>query len=363
MAVIALTGGGTGGHVYPAIAIGDELKKRGHTVLYYGDPGRLEARVAPDRGYDFRPVTAPQYPRGGIVGKIGFGFALLGAIWRTRGVLKKDAVDVVLGVGGYISAPAILGAYTMGAKRIIHEANVVPGAANRLCARVANTVLLTYDKTRDRLKSPAPQKTVGVPVNHAVLSGDRAQAAAKYGLDPAVPTVLFVGGSLGAARINELAIACARRPDRPYQVLHLCGKKYHPDVMAELGDVPSGCAVVDYEDRMADAYAMADLVACRTGSSTLGELCAVGKAGLLIPSANVTDNHQEENARGLETVGAGVVLVERDWDLQAAVALVEELMADEDRRKKLAVAAKGQARLDAADLAADEVEKLIVGAT
>ncbi len=361
MAVIALTGGGTGGHVYPAIAIGDELRRRGHTVLYYGDPGRLEARVAPEHGYTFRPVVAPQYPRGGLSGKFSFGLALLRAIWRTRGELKRDAVDVVLGVGGYISAPAILASFTLRRGRIIHEANVVPGAANRLCARVAQTVLLTYDRTRELLKSRAPQKTVGVPVNHAVLSGDRAVAAAKYGLDAGRPTVLFVGGSLGAAQINELAIACARKADRDWQVLHLCGKKYHPEVMAELGEVPEGTAVVDYEDRMADAYAMADLVVCRTGSSTLGELCAVAKAGLLIPSANVTDNHQEENARGLEVVGAGEVLVERDWDLDTAVGHVARLMADEPRRKSMAEAAGKQARLDAASLAADEVEKLIPG--
>lgn len=361
MAVIALTGGGTGGHVYPAIAIGDELRARGHTVLYYGDPGRLEARVAPERGYTFRGIQAPQYPRGGLSGKFRFGLALLAATWRARGVLRGDAVDLVLGVGGYISAPTILAAWTLRRRSVLHEANVVPGAANRLCARFADTVLLTYDKTRDLLRSRGPQVTVGVPVNKAVLTGDRAQAAAKYRLDPAKPTVLFVGGSLGAARLNELAIACARVPGRDWQVLHLCGRKYHPEVLAALGEVPPGTSVVDYEDRMADAYAMADLVVCRTGSSTLGELCAVGRASLLVPSPNVTDNHQEENARGLEAVGAGEVLVERDWNLEAAVGRVVALMGDAPRREALAKAALAQARPEATALAANEVEKLLSG--
>ena len=280
---------------------------------------------------------------------------------RTRSALKKDAVDAVLGVGGYISAPAILAAWTLRKGRIIHEANVVPGAANRLCARVAQTVLLTYDKTRGRLTTSAPMVTVGVPVNHAILEGDRAKAAEKYGLDPAKPTVLFVGGSLGAARINELAIACARLDGRDFQIVHLCGRKYHPEVMAELGEEPDGVRVVDYEDRMADAYAIADLVVCRTGSSTLGEICAVGLAPLLIPSANVTDNHQEENARGLESVGAGEVLVEREWDLDHSVGRVVALMGDAETRSAFAAKAKEQARLDAAVLAADEVEKLLSG--
>jgi UDP-N-acetylglucosamine--N-acetylmuramyl-(pentapeptide) pyrophosphoryl-undecaprenol N-acetylglucosamine transferase len=361
VARIVLTGGGTGGHVYPALAIGDVLRRRGHTVLYYGDGERLEARVAPQRGYPFTAVAAPRYPRGGLLGKIGFGFRLLAAIWHARRQLDRDRIDAVLGVGGYISAPSILAAWTRGSGTVIHEANVVPGAANRLCARVADTVLLTYEGTRKRLKTKGPMVLVGVPVNQGILDGDRASAAARYGLDPTRPTALFVGGSLGAAQINELAIASAKLENREFQVLHLCGRKYHEDVLAALGKVPPGVAVVAYEDRMVDAYAMADLVVCRTGSSTLGELCAIGRAGLLLPSANVTDNHQEENARGLESVGAGEMLVERDWVLAEAVERVQSLMADDTLRTTMAAKAKSQARLDAAGLAADEIEKLIFG--
>jgi UDP-N-acetylglucosamine--N-acetylmuramyl-(pentapeptide) pyrophosphoryl-undecaprenol N-acetylglucosamine transferase len=361
MARIVLAGGGTGGHVYPAIAIGDELKRRGHDVLYYGDGNRLEARVAPERGYTFRAVEALQYPRGGLLGKIRFAFGLLGAIWKARGPLKEDAVDAVLGVGGYISAPPILAAWTLGRGTAIHEANVVPGMANKLCARVADQILLTYEKTRGRIPGSAPKTLVGVPINPVVLEGDRATAAAKYGLAADKPTVLFVGGSLGAERINQLAIAEARSEARSFQVVHLCGPRYHEAVSAELGEPPKGCTLRDYEDRMADAYAIADLVVCRAGSSTLGELCAVGKGSLLVPSPNVTENHQEENARGLEEAGAAKVLVEHGWDLDAAVQQVLGLMADQDTLTAMAEAAKGQARLDAASQAADLVEKVLKG--
>ena len=294
MAVFVLAGGGTGGHVYPALAIGDELKRRGHEVLYYGDPDRLEGRVAPQRGYTFRPVHALQYPRGGLLGKIRFAWGLLQEILATRKPLKDDAVDAVLGVGGYISAPPVLAAWTLRRGAAIHEANVVPGLANQLCARVSDLVLLTYERTRGRMPGSAPKHLVGVPIDAAVLEGDRATAAKKYGLDPERPTVLFVGGSLGAERINELALATSRLTDRAFQVLHLCGKRYHAQVAEALGDPPEGVTLCDYEDRMADAYAMADLVVCRAGSSTLGELAAVGKASLLVPSPNVTENHQED---------------------------------------------------------------------
>ncbi len=359
MAVFGLAGGGTGGHVYPALAIGDELKRRGHEVIYYGDPERLEGRVAPQRGYEFRPVKAMQYPRGGLLGKIRFAFSLLWAVLANRGPLRSDRVDAILGVGGYISAPPILAAWTLGRRTAVHEANVVPGLANQLCARIANLVLLTYERTRGRMPGSAPKHLVGVPINEAVLKGDRAEAAAKYGLDPERPTVLFVGGSLGAQRLNELAIACAKLSARDFQVLHLCGRRFHAEVVAALGEPPEGVAVVDYEDRMADAYAMADLVVARAGSSTLGEIAAVGKASLLVPSPNVTENHQEENARGLESVGAAEVLVEHGWDAQAAVARVVALITDAERLATMGRAAREQARLDAATMAADLVEGLV----
>lgn len=352
MARIVLAGGGTGGHVYPAIAIGDVLRARGHEVLYYGDGARLEARVAPERGYPFRAVPAAQFPRGGLVGKVRFALSLLRATWVARGQLRADRVDVVFGVGGYIAAPTVLAAWTLGLRRVIHEANVVPGLANRLCARVADRVLLTYAETRGRLPTRAPVDVVGVPVNTRILGGDRRAAAARYGLDPERPTVLFVGGSLGAARINELAVAFARS-DRRAQVLHLCGPRYESEVRAAIGTFPAGYALVPYEDRMADAYAVADVVVSRAGSSTLAELTAVGRPALLVPSPNVTENHQEGNARGLEAVGAAAVLVEAGWDLRDAVGRVAALVGDAARLATMAAASRAQARLDAAERAAD----------
>lgn len=345
--------------MYPAIAIGDELKRRGHTVLYYGDPDRIEGRVAPQRGYTFRPVRAMQYPRGGIIGKIRFALGLLRAVWVARRPLKEDQVDAVLGVGGYISAPPVLAAWTLGRGSAIHEANVVPGLANKLCARVSDVILLTYERTRTRIPGSAEKHLVGVPINPKILEGTRSAAAEKYGLDPTRPTVLFVGGSLGAARLNELAIACAKSATRGFQVLHLCGPRYLDEVTAAMGTVPPGVSLRGYEDRMADAYAVADLVVARAGSSTLGELCAVGKASLLVPSPNVTENHQEENARGLESTGAAEVLVEAGWDLPAAVKRVEALVADPAKLLAMSAAAKGEARLDAAERAADLVEQVL----
>jgi UDP-N-acetylglucosamine--N-acetylmuramyl-(pentapeptide) pyrophosphoryl-undecaprenol N-acetylglucosamine transferase len=357
--VVVLAGGGTGGHVYPALAMGEALQGRGHSLLYYGDPGRLEGRVVPARGVPFHPVPAAQYPRSGAVARVKFAGALLRSIVLARGLLKRHKADLVLGVGGYISAPPVLAAWTLGIPRAVHEANVTPGLANRLCARVANLVFLTYEATGPKLPGNAPREVVGCPVNPKVLLGDRDAACVRYGLSGERPVLLIVGGSLGAQTINDLGLALAKLPNRGFDLVFVTGPRYHAATAAALDPMPEGVALVDYEDRMPDAYALADLVLARAGSSTLAELTAVGLGSVLVPSPNVTDNHQEGNARGLEGVGAARVVVERDLDLDAAVADIVAVLADADGMTAMGHAAAGQARLDTVDRVADAIEALL----
>ncbi len=341
---VILAGGGTGGHVYPALAMGDALRERGHEVLYVGDADRLEGRVAPQRGYDFHPIRAPRYPRGGVVGKFGFGLSLLRSILDARALLKRLGAELVLGVGGYISAPTVLAAWTLGIPRAIHEANLAPGLANRLCARFADLVLLTYEDSGPRLKSRAPKETVGCPVNPKVLQGDRAAALARYGLSDQEPVLLVVGGSLGAATLNALALAAARAQNRGWQLLWITGPGYHEQACRDLGEPPRGVCLVKYEDRMGDAYAASDLVVARAGSSTLAELTALGKPALLIPSPNVTDNHQEANARGLEQLGAAMVITEAELQVPKVLDRVTRCMRDPHSLDLMAEASRMQGR-------------------
>ena len=353
--VLILAGGGTGGHVYPALAMGDAMRARGATVHYYGDGARLEGRVAPERGYAFRAVEAVQYPRSGMVAKLRFAGQLLVATWRARALLRADGATMVLGVGGYVMAPTVLAAWSLGIPAAIHESNVAPGLANRLCARVARLVLLTYDGTRKHLKTAGEVQTVGCPVNPRVLQGD----GHKYGLDPSRPVLLVVGGSLGAATINEIALACASDPARAYSILHLTGPRYYDEIADRYRALPAGMpahlAVRAYEDQMGDALAAASLVLARAGSSTLAELCAVGKPSVLVPSPNVTDNRQEANARGLEAAGAARVVVEKGIDVGAVATDIAALLADEAQRGRMAEAARSLAR----PRVADEVAELL----
>ena len=359
---VVLAGGGTGGHVYPAIAMGDALKARGHEVVYVGDPTRLESRVAPEKGYEFHGLVAPKYPRGGVLGKLKFAFSLLAAILRARKILKRIKPDLVLGVGGYIMAPTVLAAKTKGIPRVVHEANVTPGMANRLCAKHAQLVLLTYAATEAKLSTPAPFEVVGCPVNPKVLQGHRDTALERYELSPDKPVLTIVGGSLGASTLNALALAGARQTPRDWQILWITGPRFHEEVMRDLGTPPDGVCVVGYEDRMQDAYAASTLVVARAGSSTLSELTALGKPALLIPSPNVTDNHQEANARGLENEGAALVMVEADLDIPEALQTIEALLRDDAALAEMATKSKAQGRTEVADQVAELLISRFAGA-
>jgi UDP-N-acetylglucosamine--N-acetylmuramyl-(pentapeptide) pyrophosphoryl-undecaprenol N-acetylglucosamine transferase len=359
---IVVTGGGTGGHVYPALAMARALVARGHHVDYLGDPGRLEGRVVPGE-LPFYAVPAVQFPRAGLLAKARFGLGLLRAVVASRALLRRLGAEAVLGVGGYISAPAVLAGWTLGLPTAVHEANVTPGLANRLCARVADLVLLTYAATADKLPGRAPRERVGCPVNPAVAQGDAHAAAARYGLRAGAPTVVVVGGSLGAQTLNDLGVALARLPGRAFQLALVTGPKYEAATRAALDGVDPGpgLAIVGYEDRMPDAYALASLVLCRAGSSTLAELTVAGKPSVLVPSPNVTDNHQEGNARGLEAVGAARVLLEKGLDLPAAAAEVAALVADRAALDAMAGAARGAAVEGTAERVADLMEGLLRG--
>lgn len=354
---VVLAGGGTGGHVYPALALGAELQSRGHSIVYFGEQDRLEGRVVPKRGIPFTAIPALQYPRSGLSSKIGFAFGLLKTVLYSRRQLKKAKADLVLGVGGYIAAPPVLGAWTLGIPSVIHESNVTPGLANKLCARVAKLVMITYAETANRLPGNAPREVVGCPINPKVIQGNRAEdAAARYQLDPSKTTLLVVGGSLGAATINDVAEALACMPGRAFQIIWIMGPRYAEEIEQKLSPVPEGVTLVRYEDRMGAAYACADLVVCRAGSSTLAELTVLGKPSVLIPSPNVTDNHQEGNARGLEAGGAAHVIVEKGLDLAAATQQIASLLNEPDTLDRMAKAALAMGKPDTASQVADLLE-------
>jgi undecaprenyldiphospho-muramoylpentapeptide beta-N-acetylglucosaminyltransferase len=354
-----VTGGGTAGHVLPALAIADALVADGHprpSVHYAGAERGIEARLVPPTGY---PMTL--LPGRGIQRKLtvanlaAVGGLVVGAARAIR-LLGRLRPAVVIAVGGYASVAVGVAAVLRRVPLVVAEQNLVPGAANRLLARFARASAVSFPGT------DLPRAVVtGNPIRTAVseLDPDRDRAAAKraFGVDPARQLVLVFGGSLGALRINQAALAAADawRDRSDLTLHHVVGRRDWDEVSAIAADDTGGLhrRLVPYEDDMPGALAAADVAVCRAGSSTCFELAAAGLPAVLVPSPYVTADQQTGNARHLVDAGAAVLVRDDELDAHRLVAEVDAILTDPARRTAMATAARRWARPSAAhDIAA-----------
>lgn len=337
MTTYLLAGGGTAGHVNPLLAVADGLRSRDASddVLVLGTREGLESRLVPERGYELLFVDKVPFPRRPD------GYALrFPALWRkavreVRRHIRERHVDVVLGVGGYASAPAYVAARKEGVPFVVHEANARPGLANVLGARRAAAVGVAFEGT-----PLARCEVVGMPLRpeivHLDRAGSRAEAAQHFGLDADAPTLLVFGGSLGARRINE-AIAATWQEilDAGWQLLHITGER------SDLADPGApGYALRRYVDRMDLAFALADLVVSRSGASTVSEISALGIPAVYVPYA-VGNGEQRLNAASAVEAGAAVLVDDAAFTPASVRTAVLPLLADRARLDAMAAAAEG----------------------
>lgn len=337
MTCYLLAGGGTAGHVNPLLAVADALRERNpdDTVLVLGTREGLEARLVPERGYELLFVDKVPFPRRPNRQALAFPGRFRRAIAQVRGHIRERDVDAVVGFGGYASAPAYVAAGREGVPYVIHEANARPGLANRLGARRAAAVGVTFPGTPLR-----GAELVGMPLRREIVQLDRArsrsEAAAAFGLDPQRPTLLVFGGSLGAQRLNS-AIGEAWRDvlDAGWQILHASGER-------NAGAVPeaSGYVSLPYIDRMDLAFSVADAVLCRAGSATVSEIEALGIPAIYVPYA-VGNGEQRLNAAASVTAGAALLIDDAELDGARVRETVVPLLRDENRRMAMARAAEG----------------------
>lgn len=338
---LLIAGGGTGGHIYPALSIlgGFKAKFPGAEVLYVGTREGLEADLVPREGVPFRTVTAR-----GVMGKSPFK-AAQGVVGAFRGLaesinlVREFRPDVAVGTGGYVTGPAILAARLCGVPCAIQEQNVVPGTTNRLLGRLVDRVFLPFEEARAYFPTGPKVSVTGNPLRPEILEARRDSSRAELGIKPSEKVLYVFGGSRGAASFQRAMVealpSLAALGD--LVVFYVTGQSYHPEVMADLaqnGFNPAGhpgVRISAYLYRAAPILASADLVICRAGAMTLAELTALGLPAIIIPSPNVANNHQEHNARVLERAGAAVVM--KDHQLTGAVIanLVSGLMGDPGR--------------------------------
>lgn len=325
--------GGTGGHVFPALAVADHLRALGWRVVWLGARTGMEATLVPKHGYEMAWVRFSGLRGKGLVAKLLLPLNLLVAFWQALRALRALRPDVVLGMGGYIAFPGGMMAALLGRPLAIHEQNSIAGLANRVLAGVADHVLVAFP---DALRNAT---FVGNPVREAIARV--APPAERFAGRDGPLRILVVGGSLGAAALNDIvpqALAQLPAEARPV-VTHQSGAKHVDALRANYARAGVDANAVAFIDDMARAYADADLVICRAGATTVAELAAAGVAAILVPFPFAVDDHQTTNARYLADAGAGVLVQQRDLTPDALAGMLRGLARDQ----LLAMATKARA--------------------
>ena len=350
---VLIAGGGTGGHIYPGIAVAEELKRLSPEtrVLFVGGDRGLEGRVVPEAGFELATIPARGLPRKALWRVPGALLANAGAFAKAMGIVRSYAPDVVLGTGGYVSAPVVVAAWLARRPVILQEQNAVPGLTNRLLARVADEVHVAFTESRSWFARKDRLKLSGNPVRRMILSGDRRQALARFGLSEQAATVFVFGGSRGARRINEATLdAMARlRGGLQAQFILQTGKEDFAwaKERAEKEQLP--VTVVPYLTHIHEAYAAADLVVCRAGAMTLAEIAACGVPAILVPYPFAAYDHQVTNAQNLAERGGAVMILDADLTGERLATEVQRLVKDRPTLIRMSSNARRFARPDAAE--------------
>jgi len=337
-----LAGGGTGGHVIPALAIAHELRELySAEVIFIGTSRGIENRLVPAAGFALKLVEVGALKKVSLTKRIATVTALPSAILRSAGILRDFRADVVIGVGGYASGPAMLAAAIAGIPTLAFEPNVVPGLANRIMAPMVSAAAVHFEETCRFFQRC---RVTGVPVRRAFFDLPPRPAGSS-------PTLLVFGGSQGAHAINEAVInslAALREQVAGIRVIHQTGERDYNDAQAAYLQSRARAEVFPFIEDMPGMFGRADLVVCRSGASTVAEITAAGKPAVFIPFPHATDDHQLRNAEALERAGAAVLMAEKDLTSERLVRTLSELLRDPARLAGMAAAARKLSHPDAA---------------
>ena len=340
-----LAGGGTGGHVIPALAIANELKKSyGAEVLFIGTARGIENRLVPAAGYPLQLVRVGALKNVSLMTRAKTAFDLPRAVWDAGRMLNEFAPDVVIGVGGYASGPAMLAAVVKHIPTLAFEPNVVPGFANRVVAKFVSGAAVHFEETAKYFRRA---EVTGVPVRQAFFEIPVLTSKKRGG----VPMLLVFGGSQGAHAINEAMIRCLpelKRQAPGIRIIHQTGERDYNDALEAYKSLGESAEVFKFIEDMPEAFARADLVVCRSGASTVAEITAAGKPAIFVPFPRAADDHQRVNAEALAREGAAVVVEESKLEGVWLAETIAALLGDAPRLARMSEAARGLAHPNAA---------------
>lgn len=356
MSKLLIMAGGTGGHVFPALAVASELRQRGHEITWLGTRRGIEARLVPEAGIAIDYINVEGVRGKGTLGKLKAPFLIAQAVVQALSVLRRHKPDVVVGFGGFASGPGGLAAKLLGIPLMIHEQNAVAGSTNKILAKMARRVLTGFDRV-------FPQgEWVGNPVREAIR--ELPEPADRFNARGDQPIHLLVlGGSLGALAINEMlpqALALIPEQSRPL-VRHQCGEKHQQLTSSAYVRNQVQAKVEPFIGDMAGAYEWADFVICRAGALTVAELAAAGVGALLVPLPSAIDDHQTHNAAVLASAGAGISVPQRDLTPEHLARLLQQKFSQREQLLALAQQARRVHRGDAAAKVADVAGELLHG--
>ena len=357
---LVFAGGGTGGHLYPALAIADEIRRRHHDarVVFVGTEGKIESRVVPARGYPLVKIWISGFRRRLGAETVLFPVKVVVALLQSAFLVWRTKPDVVIGTGGYVSGPVVAAAQMLGRRTLLQEQNSVPGATTRMLASRADEVHVAFPGAGKYLRRKDNVRFTGNPTPDALADVGREEGARFFGLDPGKKTLLVFGGSRGAATINAaIAPLAAELAAGGIQIIWQTGDEEFETLRRISGAPREGVAMRPFIDRMEYAYAACDLAVCRSGATSLAEMARAGVPSVLVPYPHAAAGHQTENARAMVDAGAALLVP----DAAAASLLgnaVRDLIHDGTRLRAMAEAARRLAAPDAARELADAVERL-----
>ncbi|MGI5911652.1 MAG: undecaprenyldiphospho-muramoylpentapeptide beta-N-acetylglucosaminyltransferase [Syntrophomonadaceae bacterium] len=352
---IIITGGGTGGHIYPALAIAQEIKDQvpGVQILYIGTKGGMESNIVPRSGFPFKTIDISGISRSSLFKAYNTISELPRSIFQGWRIVKEFRPDIVIGTGGYVSFPVVLAATFSKCKTFIHEQNALPGLTNRCLARRVDCVMLTFAEAKKHIKTKKVQVT-GLPVRKDISNVDIEHAYNKLGLAPNKFTLLVFGGSRGAMSINRAMLkAMEQFQHEDMQIIWLTGEKGYEEVknnLADSIDINHMSCVLKLEPYLHDmnyALAISDLALCRAGASTLCELAIVGLPAILVPYPFAADNHQEMNARALLHKNAAYMVIDKLLNGDNLFKKVSTLRSNQNKLKEMSMNIRKEARPNA----------------
>ena len=320
------TCGGTAGHIYPAVGVAQRLRELMPDcgVLFVGSKGHMETELVPREGFPIKTVEITNISRevslDGLKHNAKTAKNVVRSTAEAKKLVREFAPDCVIGTGGYVCYPVIRAAHSLGVPTLVHESNAVPGLTTKMLSGMVDRIMVGFEESRANYRHPDKVVVTGTPVRGDFKPSDRREAKKALGLDPEKPLVLSVWGSLGSDRMNEVMVSLIEKSLASpfFNLIHATGRGGYAKMTGAMDKygreraAAAGMEVREYIYNMPQVMAAADLVLCRSGASTLSELAVMGKPALLIPSPNVTNNHQEKNARVLEKAGAAVVMPESE---------------------------------------------------